>query len=519
MKEHFTYRDDEIKHTRIEQGFIDEEMYRSILENVPIVCVDVALVQENRIWLIKRNHEPNKNVYWIQGGRLNKNESARDCAIRKVAEELNIAKEDIEITGFLGTYSSEFHNSEQGPPSHTVNLTFTARLRNSIDPGFDGDHSHGCWFYLNGQIPRDLEGYQHHPYIQAILARIKPVTALVCGVSGFIGSHLGRRLKNEGFHVIGADWRDSEFLPTEQICHEFKKVDFRNMQNCLDCTLNVDWVFNLAADMGGMGFIQSNHSRIGYNNTLVSLNLLEASRSRGVQRYFYSSSACVYPTDLQADNSNVVQLKEELAWPANPQDIYGLEKLYAEEIAMQYSNEFPDLVVRLARFHGIYGEFGTWRGGREKVVAAFCRKAATSTKSFEIWGDGKQMRSFCYIDDCIEAIIRIMRSDYNKPLNIGSDEAISMNDFARLVMNLAGKDLPIVHTPGPEGVRSRNSDNTLIKEVLGWAPNIPLQTGLKKTYEWIAQEVEKMRSGGDDLNSMAKSQVVQTRAPSLDFVS
>jgi nucleoside-diphosphate-sugar epimerase len=268
--------------------------------------------------------------------------------------------------------------------------------------------------------------------------------------------------------------------------------------------------------MGGMGFIQSNHSRIGYNNTMISLNVLEAARCRGASRYFYSSSACVYPINTQNDAGNTIGLKEDTAWPAYPQDVYGLEKLYGEEIAMKYSEEFPEFKVRIARFHGIYGEFGTWKGGREKVPAAFCRKAATSETSFEIWGDGEQKRSFCYIDDCIEGVIRIMKSDYDKPLNIGSEEMLSMNDFAELVMKIAGKNLPLKHSLGPEGVRGRNSENTLIEQVLGWKPSISLAVGIEKTYNWIKEQVDAEKENGINISTYGESKIIVTEATDIN---
>ena len=321
------------------------------------------------------------------------------------------------------------------------------------------------------------------------MSEIKKI--LVTGAAGFIGSHLAKKLKEDGYHVVGADWNLPEFMKVEEFCDTFHHVDLREMENCLLATQGVDWVFNLAADMGGMGFIQSNHSLIGYNNTLISLHVTEAARRNGVQRIFYASSACVYPLGLQDDASKTQQLKEDMAFPANPQDMYGLEKLYAEEFVRYVGHDFENFEVRVGRFHGIYGPYGTWKGGREKAPAAFCRKAAASTEHFEIWGDGKQTRSFCYIDDAVKAIIGIMESDCSEPINVGSDVQVSMNEMAQLVMSFANKDLPIKHIPGPEGVRGRNSDNTKIEKVLGWKPSIPLEVGLKKTFEWIQSEIQK----------------------------
>jgi nucleoside-diphosphate-sugar epimerase len=406
-----------------------------------------------------------------------------------------------------------------------VNITFQATIED-IPVGFDKDHSDGKWFPIDGSMPEELKNkYTHHPYVADLLQLVEPerknssdaIKVLVTGASGFVGSHLGKRLKKEGYYVIGADWVDPEFMNTDEFCHEFLKIDLRSIRNCMKACEGVDWVFNLAADMGGMGFIQSNHSRIGYNNTMISLNMLEAARHCGAKRYFYSSSACVYPLETQTDAENTLNLKESLAWPANPQDIYGLEKLYGEETAMKYAEEFPEMKVRIGRFHGIYGEHGTWKGGREKVPAAFCRKAAASESFFEIWGDGKQTRSFCYVDDCVEAVIRIMKSDYGKPLNIGSEEMVTMNDFAKLVMKIAGKDLPLKHITGPEGVRGRNSDNTLIREVLGWAPSIPLEVGIAKTFKWVNEQVKKEKTSGINTGLYAQSHVVKTEAPGISF--
>jgi GDP-D-mannose 3',5'-epimerase len=237
--------------------------------------------------------------------------------------------------------------------------------------------------------------------------------------------------------------------------------------------------------------------------------MIESARKNGVcKRFFYSSSACAYP-EFEQTQTDVVALKEDDAWPAQPQDVYGLEKLYAEEILMSYDRDF-DIKCRIARFHNIYGPHGTWTGGREKAPAAFCRKTICSDETFEMWGDGKQTRSFTFIDDCVEGILRLMRSDYNKPLNVGSDEMISMNDMAELVKGFDGKKhLKNNHIPGPEGVRGRNSDNTRIKQVLGWEPATKLADGLKRTYFWIKDQVEVVKAGGGDVNAMGTSKVVK----------
>jgi GDP-D-mannose 3',5'-epimerase len=235
--------------------------------------------------------------------------------------------------------------------------------------------------------------------------------------------------------------------------------------------------------------------------------MLEASRINKVQRFFYSSSACVYPEYKQLDIDNP-GLKENEAWPANPQDGYGLEKLSGEEIAMYYQTDFG-LLTRIGRFHNIYGPCGTWKGGREKSPAAFCRKALTSENEFELWGDGKQTRSFTYIDDCVEGVLRIMKSNYSKPLNLGSDEMISMNDMATLVMSFENKQLSIKHINGPEGVRGRNSDNTLIKQSIGWAPSVKLIDGLKATYEWIKTQLKNEKN----IEQYCSSYICETKPP------
>ena len=341
------------------------------------------------------------------------------------------------------------------------------------------------------------------------LNKITP-TGSVTGAGGFIGSHLARKLKNDGHHIVACDWKKNEFMKDDEFCHEFFLVDLRDVTNCERVVKGCEWVFNLAADMGGMGFIQSCHSVIGFNNTMISLNMIEAARKAGVKRFFYSSSACCYPENLQT-KTDIVALKEDDAWPAQPQDVYGLEKLYSEEILMSYDRDF-DIACRIARFHNIYGPHGTWCGGREKAPAAFCRKAICSTdaEGFEMWGDGKQTRSFTYIDDCVEGILRLMRSDYNKPLNVGSSEMVSMNHMAAIAKSFDGKDdLRMNHIPGPEGVRGRNSDNTRIKQVLGWEPSTKLKDGLKITYFWIKNQVEKKVAAGVDIKTLACSKVVK----------
>jgi GDP-D-mannose 3',5'-epimerase len=324
----------------------------------------------------------------------------------------------------------------------------------------------------------------------------------IAGGGGFIGHWLARRLKKEGHYVVVADVRRGMLLDSD--CDEFHQLDLRIFENCLLVTKNVDWVFNLAADMGGMGYIQSNQSLILYNNSLMSFHMIEAARRNGVKRFFYSSTACIYPEHIQ-ESPDVTALAEDMAWPAKPQELYGLEKLVTEELLMHYAKDFG-IETRIARFHNIYGPECSWRGGREKAPAAFCRKVASADKEVEMWGDGKQTRSFCYIDDCVEGILRIMRSDYTKPLNLGSDYLISMNDFMTLTSKIGGKALTIKHIPGPEGVRGRNSDNTLIKKVLGWAPSTTLEAGMKVTYDWIKHDMD---TGGSGTEDFTKSIVVE----------
>jgi len=271
----------------------------------------------------------------------------------------------------------------------------------------------------------------------------------------------------------------------------------------------------MAADMGGMGFIQSNHSVITFNNTLLSLNCVEACRANKVARYFYASSACAYPEHIQLDTANP-GLKEADAWPARPQDMYGLEKLYGEETAKAFASDF-ELESRIGRFHNIYGGHATWKGGREKAPAAFCRKvaAAKDGDALEMWGDGKQTRSFCYIDDCVEGVLRLMRSDYIEPVNIGSDEMVDMNEMMALAASYEGRKINISHIPGPEGVRGRNSNNDLIKKVLGWAPSITLADGLKRTYDWIKNEIDMERAKGV-VNDYSGSKIVVQDASAME---
>jgi len=314
---------------------------------------------------------------------------------------------------------------------------------------------------------------------------------LVTGAGGFIGHHLVTFLKKKGYWVRGVDIKYPEF--SEVDADEFEILDLRRWDNCLQATRGIDEVYGLAADMGGMGFISSHHAEILRNNSLINIHTLEAARINGVKRYFYTSSACVYPEYKQMD-ANVVPLKEEDAYPAQPQDAYGWEKLIMERLCTHYREDYG-LETRIVRFHNIYGPEGTWEGGREKAPAALSRKIAvaklTGNHEIEMWGDGEQTRSFCYIDDTLEGIYRLMRSDYRFPLNLGSDRMVTINELAYIIADIAGIKITIKHIEGPMGVRGRNSDNTRLREVLGWEPQISLEEGLARTYPWIEQQVAK----------------------------
>jgi len=311
---------------------------------------------------------------------------------------------------------------------------------------------------------------------------------LVTGAGGFIGHHLVTYLKERGYWVRGVDLKLPEFTETD--ADEFELLDLRRWDNCLQATRSVDHIYGLAADMGGMGFISHNHATILRNNALINLHTLDAARVNGISRYFYTSSACIYPEFLQTE-TDVTPLKESDAYPAQPQDAYGWEKLLTEKLCEYFTGEFG-LEIRIVRFHNIYGPYGTYDGGREKAPAAICRKVANARDgdSIEIWGDGEQTRSFCYIDDCLEGIYRLMMSDHRTPLNLGQDRLISINDMAVMIMGIAGKpNITLKHVAGPQGVRGRNSDNTRLREVLGWEPSTSLEEGLARTYRWIEEMV------------------------------
>ncbi|MGD1074192.1 MAG: NAD-dependent epimerase/dehydratase family protein [Bryobacteraceae bacterium] len=317
---------------------------------------------------------------------------------------------------------------------------------------------------------------------------------LVCGAGGFIGSHLVRRLKAEGFWVRGVDLKHPDF--SASAANEFVVGDLREPGLVHEVVKDIEEVYQLAADMGGAGYIFTGEhdADVMHNSATINLNTLECGRKAGVRKFFYSSSACIYPEYNQRDPENP-KCSEESAYPAAPDSEYGWEKLFSERLYLAYHRNWG-VDVRVARFHNIFGPEGTWTGGREKAPAALCRKIAEASDSreIEIWGDGLQTRSFLYIDGCVEAIRRLMASDFTGPVNVGSEEMISINGLARLIMDIAGKNLGIRHIPGPLGVRGRNSDNQLIRERLGWAPDRPLREGLEKTYDWVAAQVAASRA-------------------------
>ena len=311
---------------------------------------------------------------------------------------------------------------------------------------------------------------------------------LVTGAGGFIGHHLVTSLKQHGYWVRGVDIKLPEF--TDVDADEFELLDLRLWADCLQATRNVDHVYALAADMGGMGFISKNHATILRNNSLINLHTLEAARINGVSRYLYTSSACVYPEYRQLE-TDIEPLKEEDAYPADPQDAYGWEKLLTEKLCEYYQSEY-EFDTRTVRFHNIYGPYGTYDGGREKAPAAMSRKVvrAQPGTEIEVWGDGEQTRSFCFIDDCVDGIYRLMQSDHTEPINMGRDRMVSINQLARMIIEISGKkDLSLMHVEGPQGVRGRNSDNTRLREVLDWEPSTPLEEGLVPTYRWIDKMV------------------------------
>lgn len=317
-------------------------------------------------------------------------------------------------------------------------------------------------------------------------------TALVLGAGGFIGSHLVKRLKREGFWVRGVDLKYPEFAETE--ADDFLLGDLRDQDICSAAIdRRFGEIYQLAADMGGAGFIFTgeNDADIMTNSATINLNVLDAMRRRNCRKVFYSSSACMYPEYNQRDPANP-KCSEDSAYPAAPDSEYGWEKLFSERLFLAYGRNYG-FDVHVARYHNIFGPEGTWQGGREKAPAALCRKVAEASERIEVWGPGTQTRSFLFIDECVEGTVRLMRSNFEGPVNIGSEEMVSINQLAEMIMVLSGKSLSIDNVPGPIGVNGRNSDNALIREKLGWAPSQRLEDGLRKTYEWVSRQLQANR--------------------------
>jgi GDP-D-mannose 3', 5'-epimerase len=315
---------------------------------------------------------------------------------------------------------------------------------------------------------------------------------VVCGAGGFIGSHLVKKLKEQGHWVRGVDIKYPEF--SETVADDFIGADLRDpgLTNLI-LRDNIDEVYQLAADMGGAGYIFTGEhdADVMHNSATINLNIAQSCVCHGVKKVFYSSSACIYPEHNQLDPNNP-NCEENSAYPANPDSEYGWEKLFSERMFLAYSRNYG-LQVRIARFHNIYGPEGSWNNGKEKAPAAICRKVAEAENGdeIEIWGDGEQTRSFLYIDECLDGVLRHMESDFQGPLNIGSDEMVTINQLVDIASQIAGKKLIKKHIPGPLGVRGRTSDNTLIFEKLGWRPNYPLKKGIESTYNWIVEQLKK----------------------------
>ena len=319
-------------------------------------------------------------------------------------------------------------------------------------------------------------------------------TAIVCGAGGFIGGHLVNRLKEEGYWVRGVDIKEHEH--DNNNADDVVTGDLRDITVCQGLfDRQIDEVYQLAADMGGAGYLFTgdNDAAVMHNSVLINLNMLETSRLNNVKYIFYSSSACVYPEHNQMDASNP-DCAEDTVYPASPDSEYGWEKLFSERLYLTYHKNYK-MEVRIGRFHNIFGPQGTWTGGKEKVPAAVCRKVAEAEDGgeIEVWGDGEQTRSFLYVAECVEAIRRLMSSNFLGPVNIGSEEMLSINELVKMVAGIAGKDIRIKHIPGPLGVRGRNSNNKLIQEKLGWAPSKPLHEGLEKTFEWINSKANALQ--------------------------
>lgn len=318
----------------------------------------------------------------------------------------------------------------------------------------------------------------------------RSAVALVSGAGGFIGHALTRHLAERGYRVRGVDIKYPESESSR--ADEFELRDLRRWEDCLEAVRGVDEVFHLAANMGGIGFIENNKAEIVHDNTLIDTHMIEAARLEGVGKYLYTSSACIYPMSLQRA-SGVAPLKEEDAYPADAEDGYGWEKLFGERICRHYLDDYG-LPTYVVRFHNIFGPLGTYDGGREKSPAAICRKIALArdNEEIEVWGDGEQTRSYCYISDCVEGIFRLAQSDFHEPINLGQDRMVSVNELVKMVAVIAGKDIRKRHDlTKPQGVRGRNADITVMRRALGWEPRVTLEEGLTHTYKWIHEELRK----------------------------
>lgn len=316
------------------------------------------------------------------------------------------------------------------------------------------------------------------------------VKILVTGAGGFIGHHLVTLLKQKGYWVRGVDIKKPEFANTD--ANEFQLLDLKKIENCVCATQDMEHVFHLAANMGGIGFIETHKADIVYENTVIDMHMLQAAKINNVQKFLYTSSACIYPGYKQ-DTPDITPLKEEDAYPALPEDGYGWEKLYVERACRHYHEDYG-LKTYVVRFHNIFGPLGTYDGGREKSPAAICRKIALakSHDEIEVWGDGKQTRSYCYIEDCVTGMYKLMQSNHHSPLNLGQDRLITINELVDIVANIAGKKITKKYDLSkPQGVRGRNSDNTLLAKVLNWSPEVELEVGLEATYKWIEEQLRK----------------------------